>query len=435
MSRLDKPTDFSALLKKYADSPPIPRSGWNTDRERSNSEPSRHDMIRERLSNRFRRTYHDRTRTYDLRESEIFTLGELGKFRVISADDLSRFAYDGNKERLEQDIQHLKKQALVSQREIEARNSPKFRVFSLTRDGKRFLRQQNRVRKSQALYDGFAKPKELAHDAELYRLYQKVVSEIERNGGTVRRVVLDYELKEELYRDVNRLGPAKSPDQERERIASRHGLKLVDRTIPIPDLRIEYENEARHIEHIDMEFATREYRSQGMASKARAVFICSRGPRIYLACGACSASRNSPRGFRPVNIPRMYSIALGSFGYTEDEARFLCLMATHSGYFTCQQFVRFIHSKPGKRSLTFVRKLLEKDHASARPCLRNGQVYHLFSRNLYEAIGKDNVRFRRKHSLEYIRSRLAALDFILGKLDYTFFETEQEKVRYFTEQL
>src|SRR5260370_23972913 len=139
--------------------------------------------------------------------------------------------------------------------------------------------------------------------------------------------------------------------------------------------------------------------------------------------------------FRPVNIPRMDSIALGSFGYTEDEARFLCLVATHSGYFTCQQFVRFIHSKPGKRSLTFVRKLLEKGHASARPCLRNGQVYHLFSRNLYEAIGKDNVRFRRKHSTEYIRTRLAALDFILGKLDYKFFETEQEKVRHFTEQL
>ena len=54
MSRLDKPTDFSALLEKYADSPLIPRSGWNTDRERSNSGPSRHDVIRERLSNRFR---------------------------------------------------------------------------------------------------------------------------------------------------------------------------------------------------------------------------------------------------------------------------------------------------------------------------------------------------------------------------------------------
>lgn len=136
-----------------------------------------------------------------------------------------------------------------------------------------------------------------------------------------------------------------------------------------------------------------------------------------------------------MNIPRIYTIALGSFGYTEGEACFLYLVATHSGYFTCQQFVRFIRGKPGKRSLTFVRKLLEKGHASARPCLRNGKVYHLFARNLYEAIGKDNVRFRRKHSLEYIRTRLAALDFILGKPDYTFFETEQEKVRYFTEQL
>jgi hypothetical protein len=110
---------------------------------------------------------------------------------VISTEDLNRFAYDGNKERLEQDIQHFKKQGLILQREIEARNSPKFRVLSLTKDGKRFLRQQNRVPKNQALYDGFVKPRELAHDAELYRLYQKVAFEIERSGGTVRHVVLD----------------------------------------------------------------------------------------------------------------------------------------------------------------------------------------------------------------------------------------------------
>jgi len=136
-----------------------------------------------------------------------------------------------------------------------------------------------------------------------------------------------------------------------------------------------------------------------------------------------------------MNIARMYTIALGSFGYTEDEACFLYLVATHSGYFTCQQFVRFIQGKHGKRSQSLVRKLVEKGHASARSCLRNGKVYHLFARNIYEAIGKDNVRFRRKHSTEYIRTRLVALDFILGKLDYKFFETEQEKVHHFTERL
>jgi len=136
-----------------------------------------------------------------------------------------------------------------------------------------------------------------------------------------------------------------------------------------------------------------------------------------------------------MNIPRMYTIALGSFGYTEEEARFLYLVATHSGYFTCQQFVRFVNGKPGKRSLNFVRKLVERGHASARLCLRNGRVYHLFARNLYEVIGKDNVRFRRKHSTEYVRTRLAALDFILGRLDCQFFETEAHKVQFFTDKL
>jgi hypothetical protein len=45
--------------------------------------------------------------------------------------------------------------------------------------------------------------------------------------------------------------------------------------------------------------------------------------------------------------------ALRYFGYTEEEARFLYLVATHSGYFTCQQFLQFIKMKPGKRSVAF----------------------------------------------------------------------------------
>jgi len=104
MSRLDKPTDFSALLEKYADSPLFSRSVLNTDRGRGNSTPSPHEVVRERLSSRFRTAYHDRTRSYALRDSEIFTLTELGKFRVIATEDLSRFAYGGNKERLEKDL-------------------------------------------------------------------------------------------------------------------------------------------------------------------------------------------------------------------------------------------------------------------------------------------------------------------------------------------
>jgi hypothetical protein len=58
ISRLDKPADFSALLEKYADSALLPRGGWNAGRGRSDSVPSRNEVIRERLSDRFRSTYH-----------------------------------------------------------------------------------------------------------------------------------------------------------------------------------------------------------------------------------------------------------------------------------------------------------------------------------------------------------------------------------------
>lgn len=100
-------------------------------------------FIRERLSDRFRSTYHDRTRSYALRESEILALVELGKFRVISTDDLSRFAYDGVKDRLEQDLQNLKKtgpylatrnggpkQLQILGAEFDHRREPDFRAAS-----------------------------------------------------------------------------------------------------------------------------------------------------------------------------------------------------------------------------------------------------------------------------------------------------------------
>jgi hypothetical protein len=136
-----------------------------------------------------------------------------------------------------------------------------------------------------------------------------------------------------------------------------------------------------------------------------------------------------------MKILPIHTQALMEFGYTEEEARFLYLVATHSGYFTCQQFLKFIQAKPGKRSIAFARKVTEKSHASSKEYLRNGRVFHLFSRNLYEAIGRDNVRFRRKHSTEYIRTRLIAFDFILRNHDYTYLESEEQKLRYFCDQL
>ena len=55
------------------------------------------------------------------------------------------------------------------------------------------------TRSGQKLYAGFVKPGEVAHDAAIYRMYQAEAARIEKAGGKIRRVILDYELKQKVY--------------------------------------------------------------------------------------------------------------------------------------------------------------------------------------------------------------------------------------------
>jgi hypothetical protein len=126
---------------------------------------------------------------------------------------------------------------------------------------------------------------------------------------------------------------------------------------------------------------------------------------------------------------------LRGFGYTDDEARFLHLVATHSGYFSTRQYLQFTGAKSGDKSMAFTQKVLGKGHATARLLLRNGRVYHLFSRLVYRAIGRENLRNRREHSAEHLRTKLAVLDFVLAHLEYRYLETETEKLDYFCRKL
>jgi hypothetical protein len=126
---------------------------------------------------------------------------------------------------------------------------------------------------------------------------------------------------------------------------------------------------------------------------------------------------------------------LRRLGYTRDEARFLYLVAMHSGYFSARQYLTFTGAKSGEKSMAFTQKLLGKGHAATRLLLRNGRVYHLYSRLVYRAIGREHLRNRREHSVEHMRTKLAILDFVLGHLDYRYLETEDDKVAYFCRDL
>jgi hypothetical protein len=127
--------------------------------------------------------------------------------------------------------------------------------------------------------------------------------------------------------------------------------------------------------------------------------------------------------------------ALESLGYTSDEARFLYLVAVHSGYFAPRQFLTFTGTQSSNRPLAFAAKLESRGHATWREYHRIGRVYHLFSKTLNRFINKENLPTPRRHSVEFIRTRLLLLDFILANSGFAYFETELEKTAYFCDAL
>jgi hypothetical protein len=218
------------------------------------------------------RAYYLRDRTYLLRDSQVHSLAEVGKFRVIAVADLAKHAYDGNRELMEKDIRTLARQFLLHDSTIEISQKKSLRVVTLTKAGLRVLKNAIQLPDNQPVYHGLLKPREVKHDADLYRLYQKETARIECGGGKPVRVLLDYELKRSLNHDLALLGPARNdPDRKRE-VAEKHDLHVVNGKIPVPDLRVEYETPELEVRHVDLELATREYRPRALAAKVAAGF-------------------------------------------------------------------------------------------------------------------------------------------------------------------
>lgn len=215
----------------------------------------------------------DRDRTYLLRDSELRTLSEIATFRVVRPNDLAKYAYAGDSARMERDLRRLKHDHLLDDQTVEVPRKKMLRVLTLTKQGHRVLRKSGQLSEQQLSYHGLAKPKEVEHDAALYRLFEREAARIESAGGRPVRVLLDYELKSDLNRELAKLAEDRpDSDEERERIAHRHDLEVIDGKIPIPDLRIEYVNADLEPRHVDLDLVTRDYRPRGVAEKARAGF-------------------------------------------------------------------------------------------------------------------------------------------------------------------
>jgi hypothetical protein len=245
-----------------------------------------------------------RDEVYRLRESEARTLATVGVFRVVRADDLqptpsSRDAWRG-------DLRSLAEQALVQMRTVEI-NRESTSVVVLTRSGKRLLEASHAPgdRRDQAFHAGLVKPREIAHDSQLYRLYQAEAARIEAEGGRVERIVLDYELKRDYQTFLNRSDRPEgaTAHDDMHGFAEAAKLPVVDDHLELPDLRIEYETTDGRLEYRDAELVTEHYSRGQLAGKAAAGFA------LYRAAGSGRArgegGRRGGTPFDPHHLERL----------------------------------------------------------------------------------------------------------------------------------
>jgi hypothetical protein len=226
----------------------------------------------QRVASGHRQPVEFRGRIYQLRPSEQAALQQVGRFRVVNARDLQQLLYGGDRTTASQDVRSLTAQGLMRRHTMAGqKRGQRLAVVSLTREGASLVRDSETG--GQVVYDGFVKPREVPHDAALYRMYHAAAQRIEQDGGRVRRVVLDYELKRHVQQRLNAAGVSDNAlDALRHQVAGEHGLQIVDGTIQIPDLRLEYDMPSGEAGRVDLELATEHYKPSQLAAKARAGF-------------------------------------------------------------------------------------------------------------------------------------------------------------------
>jgi hypothetical protein len=248
-----------------------PCDGSSANSQERPERPSHHAAE----NTRDRRTQlYNRGRTYSLRSSEIAAMKDIGTFRTVDVRDLARFIYDGDETRLKHDLETLRAQGLVEQKTFFRAHKSARKLVTLTAEGQRLARKASGFPGKQRIYYGFVKPKELDHDADLYKVYQKAAAEIREKGGKPMRVRLDFELKESINRTKEVAG--RLPEDAGRRllaaVAEENGLKIDGLAIHLPDIQVEYETRDGEVERENLELLSQNYREQGIRGKAAAGF-------------------------------------------------------------------------------------------------------------------------------------------------------------------
>ena len=116
-------------------------------------------------------------------------------------------------------------------------------------------------------------------------------------------------------------------------------------------------------------------------------------------------------------------------GFTDRQARFLVLVARHSGVCVMRQYSAFAGVVFGHTTRRFFTKLERLGWVSTYDCARKrARIYHVRHRELYEAVGNAESRLRRPPTVPRALERIMLLDVILKEPDLVWLASSEEKM-------
>jgi hypothetical protein len=125
--------------------------------------------------------------------------------------------------------------------------------------------------------------------------------------------------------------------------------------------------------------------------------------------------------------------AVGAFGFTERQARFLVTVMLHSGVCLGRQYCAFARIEYGAAVTNLFNRLEACGFATPKTCGHGrARLFHIHHKPLYAAIGEPNNRLRRPTTLGRAIERLMLLDAVTADRGLTWLGTERDKASYFT---
>jgi DNA-binding MarR family transcriptional regulator len=241
-----------------------------------------------------RQTYRERDREYQLNQAEIAVIRDVGRFRIVDAQDLTKFVYRNQQNAAQRDLRHLENQKLI--RFVRLPGKERTKYATLTKQGKELVSRRFNQTSGQEIYAGVKKLREADHDAAVYRVYQTEVAKMRARGCEPQRIHLDYELKRDVQKELARERQKNGKDMAiaREEIAQKYHLKVVENKIQFPDVRVEYEGPEQGLSigqgsgEVDLEYVSEHYKPGQIAAKRAAGFT------LYTESGRSGRSAHGP---------------------------------------------------------------------------------------------------------------------------------------------